>query len=240
MTHSKEPTRLDVSGTLRGVRRMLPLAAFTVAFGLAFGVAAVHQGLSQWETMLMSTLMFSAPSQFAALDLWDAELPILAMAITTLAIHTRHTLMSAALHPWLQPLPRWQQFTTVAVLTDSNWAMAIGEYHRGERNVGFLLGGGLALWVAWVLGTGIGLFFGGGITEPERYGLDVIMLCFLLVITVGSGPRRELYLSWAAAAASAMVAYWFLPPYLHVVVGALTGGLVATAHFRDADTEEEQ
>ncbi|HEY9818026.1 MAG TPA: AzlC family ABC transporter permease [Candidatus Obscuribacterales bacterium] len=218
---------LDLSGTWRGIRMMLPLAAFTVAFGLAFGVAAVHRGLADWEAMLMSLFVFAAPSQFAALELWRSPLPLLALAAITLAIHTRHMLMSAALYPWLKPLPRRQQFAMVILLTDSSWAMALGEYHRGERNLGILLGGGIALWSAWVVGTAIGLAFGGGITEPERFGLDVIMLCFLLMIVVGGNPRAVMALPWLTAAISALMAYWWLPPYLHVMVGALTGGMVA-------------
>ncbi|RAR62808.1 MULTISPECIES: AzlC family ABC transporter permease [Halomonadaceae] len=219
--------KLDRPGTWRGVRKMLPLAAFTVAFGLAFGVAAAQKGLHGWEAMLMSALMFSGPSQFAVLELWAFPLPLLALALTTMAIHTRHLLMSAALHPWLHSLPKRQQFAAVFFLTDSSWAMALGEYQRGERNVGLLLGGGIALWVAWVVGSGIGLMFGGRLAEPERYGLDVIMLCFLLVIVVGGVPRRDMLLPWGAAALSALLAYYWLPPYLHVVVGALVGGGVA-------------
>ncbi|MGE6607362.1 AzlC family ABC transporter permease [Halomonas sp. NPDC076908] len=206
---------------------MLPLAVFTVAFGLAFGVAAVHQGLADWEAMLMSLFVFAAPSQFAALEMWHPPLPLLALAAVTLAIHTRHMLMSAALYPWLRSLPRSQQFAMVILLTDSNWAMALKEYQRGERNLGILLGGGIALWGAWVLGTAIGLAFGGGIAQPERFGLDVIMLCFLLMIVVGGNPKVAMALPWLAAAASALMAYWWLPPYLHVMVGAIIGGMVA-------------
>ncbi|WP_043532185.1 AzlC family ABC transporter permease [Litchfieldella xinjiangensis] len=227
MAAHENSVRLDGQGTWRGIRMMLPLAAFTVAFGLAFGVASVHRGLADWEAMLMSLFVFAAPSQFAALELWPAPVPLLPLAAITLAIHTRHMLMSAALYPWLEPLPRRKQFAMVILLTDSNWAMALGEYHRGERNLGILLGGGIALWSAWVIGTALGLAFGGGITEPERFGLDVIMLCFLLMIVVGSHPRAIMVLPWLAAATSALFAYWWLPPYLHVLVGALTGGLVA-------------
>ncbi|MGJ7462123.1 AzlC family ABC transporter permease [Halomonas sp. MA07-2] len=218
---------LDLAGTWRGIRLMLPLAAFTVAFGLAFGVAAVHRGLADWEAMSMSLFVFAAPSQFAALELWRSPLPLLTLAAITLAIHTRHMLMSAALYPWLKPLPRRHQFAMVILLTDSNWAMALGEYHRGERNLGILLGGGIALWSAWVVGTAIGLAFGGGINEPERFGLDVIMLCFLLMIVVGGRPHAVMALPWLAASVSALMAYWWLPPYLHVMVGALTGGMVS-------------
>ncbi|WP_249978636.1 AzlC family ABC transporter permease [Vreelandella olivaria] len=206
---------------------MLPLAAFTVAFGLAFGVAAVHQGVNDWEAILMSSFVFAAPSQFAALEMWHSPLPLFALAVTTLAIHTRHMLMSAALYPWLQPLPKRQQLAMVVFLTDSNWAMALGEYQRGERNLGILLGGGVVLWSAWVVGTIIGLAFGEGITDPGRFGLDVIMLCFLLMIVVSGNPRAVMILPWLAASTSALMAYWWLPPYLHVIVGAVTGGMVA-------------
>ncbi|ATH78035.1 branched-chain amino acid ABC transporter permease [Vreelandella venusta] len=227
MKTKEKSTRLDMTGTWQGVCMMLPLAIFTIAFGLAFGVAAVHQGLASWEAMLMSTLIFAAPTQFAALEMWHSPLPLLALAATTLAIHTRHMLMSASLYPWLKPLPPRQQFAMVIFLTDSNWAMALGEYQRGERNLGILLGGGIALWCAWVIGTGAGVAFGGGITEPERFGLDVIMLCFLLMIVVGRNPQAAMAIPWMAAAASALMAYWWLPPYLHVMVGAIVGGLAA-------------
>ena len=46
MKIKENPTRLDIAGTWQGIRMMLPLAVFTIAFGLAFGVAAVHQGLA--------------------------------------------------------------------------------------------------------------------------------------------------------------------------------------------------
>ncbi|TVP43472.1 MAG: branched-chain amino acid ABC transporter permease [Halomonas sp.] len=227
MKLKEKTTKLNMEGTWRGIRMMMPLAVFTVAFGLAFGVASLHQGLAGWEAMLLSVFVFTAPSQFAALEIWSSPLPLLALAAITMAIHTRHMLMGAALYPWLKPLPTHQQFAMVFFLTDSSWAMALGEYHRGERNLGILIGCGIAMWSAWVVGTGIGLVFGGGITEPERFGLDVIMLCFLLMIVVGGNPRAAMALPWLAAAASALMAYWWLPPYLHVMVGAITGGVVA-------------
>ncbi|WP_252109707.1 MULTISPECIES: AzlC family ABC transporter permease [unclassified Halomonas] len=227
MMGQQNETTLTIAGTWQGIRLMLPLAFFTIAFGLAFGVAASHQGLAAWQALSMSTLVFAAPSQFAALELWHAPLPLLALAGTTLAIHTRHMLMGASLYTWLAPLPPLKRFAVIFLVTDSNWALALSKYQQGERNVGILLGGGIALWAAWVLGTGAGLMFGGGITHPERFGLDMIMLCFLLVIVIGNRPRAFMVLPWLAAGTSALLAYWWLPPFLHVMVGALTGGAVA-------------
>ena len=38
--------------------RMFPISLFVVAFGAAFGLAAVQKGLGPLESLLMSTLVF--------------------------------------------------------------------------------------------------------------------------------------------------------------------------------------
>lgn len=226
MRPSSSPgARLDLAGTLSGMRRMAPLSLFVIAFGLAFGVAAVQRGLSDVETLLMSTLVFAGASQFAALELWGPEIPLVALIASTFAINARHLLMGASLYPWLQHLPARQRYLSVTVMSDSNWAMAAADYRRGERNVGMLVGGGLALWLAWLLGTLIGVIFGSGITDPERYGLDVIMGCFLLSILVGGAHSLAILLPWSVAALAALAALRWLPTHSHVIVGALAGGL---------------
>lgn len=222
---SSSGTRLDLAGTLAGMRRMAPLSLFVVAFGLAFGVAAVQRGLSDLETLLMSALVFAGASQFAALELWGPEIPLVALTASTFAINARHLLMGASLYPWLRHLPSRQRYLSLTVMSDSNWAMAADDYRRGERNVGMLTGGGLALWLAWLLGTLIGVIFGSGITDPERYGLDVIMGCFLLAMLVGGARQLSILLPWSVAALATLAALRWLPPHSHVIVGGLAGGL---------------
>ncbi|MFD2436397.1 AzlC family ABC transporter permease [Modicisalibacter luteus] len=106
MGHSRSAdARLDLAGTLDGMRRMAPLCLFVIAFGLAFGVAAVQRGLSELEALLMSALVFAGASQFAALELWGPEIPLVALIASTFAINARHLLMGASLYPWLRDLP---------------------------------------------------------------------------------------------------------------------------------------
>ncbi|GHB10302.1 AzlC family ABC transporter permease [Modicisalibacter luteus] len=226
MGHSRSAdARLDLAGTLDGMRRMAPLCLFVIAFGLAFGVAAVQRGLSELEALLMSALVFAGASQFAALELWGPEIPLVALIASTFAINARHLLMGASLYPWLRDLPPRQRYLSMSVMSDSNWAMAADDYRRGVRNVGMLIGGGIALWLAWLLGTLLGVLFGSGITEPERYGLDVIMGCFLLSMLVGGARSLTILIPWSVAAIAALIAVYWLPPHSHVVVGALAGGL---------------
>ncbi|MBD3896729.1 AzlC family ABC transporter permease [Halomonas sp. ML-15] len=217
--------RLDWPGTLKGLKRMAPLSLFVIAFGLAFGVAAIQRGLSGLETLLMSGLVFAGASQFAALELWGPQIPLIALIASTFAINARHLLMGAALYPWLRHLPVRQRYASLALMSDSNWAMAAADYRRGETNVGMLVGGGIALWLSWMLGTLLGVVFGSGISEPERFGLDVIMGCFLLAMLVGGKLDFGVLVPWAAAALAALAALAWLPENSHVIVGALAGGI---------------
>ena len=217
--------RLDLAGTLIGLRRMAPLSLFVVVFGLAFGVAALARGLSGFEALLMSALVFAGASQFAVLELWGPEIPLLPLIATTFAINARHLLMGAAIQPWLAHLAPGQRYASLILMSDSNWAMAVADYRRGETNIGMLVGGGIALWLTWLFGTLLGVLFGGGITDPERFGLDVIMGCFLLAMLVGGRRELSMLLPWATAALAAAAAMRWLPPHSHVIVGALAGGL---------------
>lgn len=208
-----------------GFRRMAPLSLFVIVFGLAFGVAALQQGLSPAETLLMSGLVFAGAAQFATLELWGDSIPLVPLVAITLAINARHLLMGAAFYPHLRDLPSGRRYASLLLLSDANWAMAMSGGSTAAR-LGILVGGGLALWSTWMIGTGIGVAFGSGIGDPERFGLDAIMGCFLLAMLVGDKRDLGVLLPWGAAALAALAAMTWLPPHAHVIVGALAGGLV--------------
>lgn len=208
-----------------GFRRMAPLSLFVIVFGLAFGVAALQQGLSAAETLLMSGLVFAGAAQFATLELWGDTIPLLPLVAITLAINARHLLMGAAFYPHLRDLPSGRRYASLILLSDANWAMAMTGGTSAAR-LGILVGGGLALWSTWMIGTGLGVAFGSGISEPDRFGLDAIMGCFLLAMLVGDKRDLGVLLPWGAAALAALAAMAWLPPHAHVIVGALAGGVV--------------
>lgn len=230
---------LTLRGIQQGFFRMLPLATFVVMFGVAFGVAAAQKGLSGFEILFMSGIVFAGAAQFAALDLWQPEVAVLSLVMVTLAVNSRHLLMSASLYPWLRHLPARQRYLSLVLLSDANWAMSYADHQKGVRDVGILVGGGMALWLTWMVGTVGGVLLGSGFTEPERYGLDVIMSCFLLAMIISGEPQRHLFLPWAIAAAVAVLGYYTLPANLHVIFGALAGGLAGVLLGGESTVKKE-
>lgn len=211
-----------------GFRQLVPISLFVTVFGAAFGLAAVQAGLQDSVIMAMSTLVFAGASQFAALELWGPQVPLFTLVLTVFAINARHLLMGATLYPWLRQLPPARRYGVMLLASDANWAMSMQAFGRGQPGIGLLLGGGLALWSFWVVGTWLGICFGGAIHDPRSLGLDMVMGCFLLAMVVGGEKNLRILTIWFVAAGASLLAYWFLPDNSHVVVGALAGGLTGT------------
>lgn len=228
--------QLDRGLVWSGFKQLLPISLFVTVFGAAYGLAASQVGVDNSITLAMSALVFSGYAQFALLDMWGTTVPLVPMCIAALAINARHLLMGATLYPWLQRLSPVKRYGVMVIASDANWAMAINAFERGKPGFGLLVGGGLAIWAFWVVGTWIGVCFGGLVENPERYGLDMVMGCFLVAMAVGGDVKIRSFAIWAAAAISSLAAYHYLPEHSHIVVGTLCGGIVGV--FLAGDSNE--
>ncbi len=220
---------LTLHGTLAGARRIGPIAVLVVPFGMAYGVATTEAGMSHHHTLLMSAAVFAAASQFVSLDFWTSPISVLPLLIAVFAVNARHILLGATLYPWLRHLPAGRRHLIAAIISDTNWAVAIQARRNGETDVGILLGSGLALWVAWVAGVGAGLFMGTLIGNPATYGLDLILFAFFAAVLADLWKGRNSLIPWTAAAVVSIVAVNTLPENWHIITGALAGGLVGAA-----------
>ena len=218
--------RLTADGVWRGAVEIAPIALFVIPFGIAFGAAAAAKALPPAIAVLMSAAVDAGASQFAALDLWRAPLPIGMVAVTVLAVNARHVLLGATLAPWLLKLPLGRRLLALVVLSDVNFAQSLAAHERGEGDAGVLLGGGLAMWVAWVVGTAVGAYGGTLLGDLSRFGFDAVMTTYFAAILCGQWKGRRDILPWLTAAAVALAWSRLGPHGWHIVAGALAGGLV--------------
>lgn len=209
-----------------GFRQFVPLGLFVLIFGAAFGLAALQSGLSEWATILMSALVFAGYSQFAAIKLWGEQVTIITLLLTVFAINARHLLMGASLYPWLKHVHCAKRYGMLLVLSDANWVMAMQNLKQGKQGLGILLGGGLSIWLFWVVGTGVGVYFGRIVDDPMQWGVDMVMGCFLLSMVLLEETNLRMLVIWVVAAGMSLVAYWYFPANTYVLAGALAGGFL--------------
>lgn len=217
---------LTWKGVLHGARSLFPIAAFTIPFGIAFGVAAIESGMTSAQAVLMSVAAFSGAAQFATLDFWQEPLAFGSLAMVVLALNARHVIMGAAMSPWINRLPFGRRILSLSFLSDPNFADSQPAFQDGERDVGILLGGGLMLWACWVAGTTIGSLGGEGIGDPGSFGIDVVMPCFFAAVVAGQLNRLTAVVPILVASVIAVLLLNFVPTGWNVVLAALAGGIV--------------
>ncbi|GLS34877.1 branched-chain amino acid ABC transporter permease [Mesorhizobium tianshanense] len=227
--HSQRPagtqTVLTLGGTWRGIHRLFPIAIFLIPFGIAFGVAATEHGMSVYQSIAMSALVFSGAAQFVSLDFLRAPVAFGSLALIMLAINARFIIMGAALSPWVNALPITKRMLVLSYLTNPNFADSQRAFKSGERDVGILLGGGLVLWANWVIGTTLGAVAGSMIGNPKTFGLDVVMDCFLATVLMGEMDNRTAIIPAIVASVIALLTGGWLPTGWNVILAAIIGGI---------------
>lgn len=221
------PLGLTWRGVWAGMVRLSGIALFVVPFGIAFGVAASEAGLPAPMTIVMSVTVFSGAAQFSTLDFLPAPIAMVSATLIVLALNMRHVIMGAALAPWVNDVPWPRRVLALCLLSDANFADSQAAFRAGDRDIGRLLGGGLILWLAWVSGTAIGVAGGAAMDAPDRFGVDVVMICFFASAVTGNvrSDRRMLGPALVAAGLAAVTAP-VLPVGMNVLCAAVVGGLV--------------
>jgi 4-azaleucine resistance transporter AzlC len=221
------PVVFSLPGFFRGVRRALPLTPADFPVGLLFGVLSRQAGLSLGEAVLMSAVVNAGSSQFVAVGMWNAPIPLIPIVATTLLVNLRHVLMGLTIRPWLSPLPAWQRYPAAFVLTDESWAMSSVEFESGRQDGAFLVGVGATLYAGWVIATVVGTLTGAVIHDPARWGLDFAFVAVFIALLTSLAKGWRSVPPWVLAAGAAIAANRLLPGNWYVLVGAATGCLPA-------------
>jgi len=147
--------------------------------------------------------------------------------LTTLVVNLRHVLMGASVAPWYRAFTPGKAYGTVFLMADENWAMSMAAYARGERDGAFMAGGGLAVWTAWLLATGLGRALTGGLADPAALGLDFAFTAVFLALLTGFWRGRSDLIPWGVAAALSLAVWALTPGKWYILAGGLSGSLCA-------------
>ena len=238
---------MDVGGedrtALRAVtRRSLSVGIATGAYGISFGAVSVASGLTVWQTVALSALLFSGGSQFALVGVLGAGGSGGAAIATSTLLGLRNGLYALQVSRILRV--RGVRRLAAAQLTiDESTAVAIGQTQPRAMRRGFWLTG-LIVYAGWNLSTLAGALLGNAIGDPKLYGFDAAAaaaFCALL------WPRLRSKEAGATAALAALLTVLLVPlapagvPVLVAALAAVLVGLVARPRrdHEDSHTEAE-
>lgn len=211
-----------------GFVEMLPACVGLIPFGLVCGVGAQAAGADWLAALGMATIIFSGAAQVLAVQLYAAGAPTAVIILTCFVLGLRFLMYSAAMAPYVKPLPASWQRTLAFLLTDQAFAASVRRFNAKDDPRGgglHFLGCGAALWLMWIATNMTGFFAGNAI--PASWSLDfAVPLCFIALVA-------PLYRSVPAVmaglvAAIAVVVLAALPMKLALIAAGLIGIVAGT------------
>jgi len=211
-----------VTGRRAAIVEGWPIFVTAVVVGIAFGLTARQSGLSIVETSATSVIVFAGAAQFVMVDLLRTGTPVPLIVLTVLLLNARHLLMAAAIRPFVQVASPPRRFGLAYVLTDEAFAMGIGWFRRGHRDLAYYAVFSTLLWCSWNLGTLLGAVFGAGVDDPQRFGIDfAITAVFVAIVAIGVRHRADVAVALTAALVAAALRIAGASAVAVVVAGAL-------------------
>jgi 4-azaleucine resistance transporter AzlC len=199
-----------------------PVFVTAVVVGLAFGLTARQAGLSVVESSATSVIVFAGASQFVMVDLLRTGAPTPLIVLTVLLLNARHLLMAAAVRPFVATASLARRLGLAYILTDETFAMAIGHFRRGHRDLTYYTVFGALMWCSWNAGTLLGATLGAGVEDPQRFGIDfAITAVFVAIVAVGVRHRGDVAVALAAALVAAALRLAGASAVAVVIAGAL-------------------
>lgn len=225
MTHATSRIEERPEDSYRaGARAALPLVVPTALIGVVFGVGAVEAGWGVLAPIVMSTVVFAGSAQFAMLlVLGDGGTLVAALAAAAL-LNMRFFVMGVALATSLAG-GRLRRAIEGQTLVDASFVLAAnGDGTFARRR---LIGATAPQFLAWVVGTAVGVLAGDHIPDPQALGLDVLFPAFFLALLAAEMPIPQRRVVAATAAVIALALVPFTPagvPIVAACVAVLAGG----------------
>ena len=206
----------------KGLRDMAGVSPGLAAWGLMTGVAMVKSGLSSFEAVAMSLLVFAGSSQLAAMPLIAAGAPLWVILSTSFCVNLRFVVFSAHMRPFMMHLPLGWRLVQGYLTVDLSYVLFTRHYphppvndEQQREQLAYLSGGSLLNWGSWQAASLLGIALANII--PTDWGLGFAGILALLGVgcSLASSHLRRVS---AGIAGMAAVAAYALPLKLNIVV----------------------
>jgi predicted branched-subunit amino acid permease len=220
---------------LHGIRSSGDYFLSTFMFGIMFGIAAAASGLENWQALLMSASVFTASGQFAALEFWQAPLPLGTIALSVFLVSTRNILLGMAMTHHFDGHSLGRRIVWLYMLNDPGVVTSFRQDDSVDR-LGYVTGYGLSMMTSWLCSTFIGLstaqlFAAFDLGAIDFAGPLVIATMMMLFFKSSKSPP----IPWIVSGVVALVLFEIgTANYLILLGSVLAGMLTAIVQVRRA------
>lgn len=218
----------------RIVKTAISIGVAVAAYGVSFGALGVTSGLSIWQTVALSALMFTGASQFTFVTTIASGGTALASTAAALLMGTRNAAYSARMSTILH-LHGFKKIIGAQLTIDESTALGLAQDENafdGRANRFGFWAGGIAVYVLWNSATLIGALSVSAIGDPKAFGLDAAIGAGLYALVWPQIKDRVTAIVGLGGAIAALTLTPVLPAGVPVLAAAIVAFIVGWASGR--------
>ncbi len=190
-----------VSFFRQGLQAGISIAVGYFPVALTFGLLARTTGLSLFETVMMSLLVFAGASQYISLSLLTLGTGAFEIILTTLIVNIRHFLMSTSLSEKIEDDHPWKKIVYSFGITDETFTVI--SVQNGIVKTSYVFGVILISYASWVINSGVGYII-GQILPPFLQASMAIALYAMFVGLLMPSMKKSIKVLYLALIAGAL------------------------------------
>ncbi|MDN3015141.1 AzlC family ABC transporter permease [Paenibacillus sp. BSR1-1] len=168
----------------KGLQAGISIGIGYFPIALTFGLLAKTSGLSIYETVLMSLIVFAGASQYISLSLIAYGTGIFEIILTTFIVNIRHFLMSTSLNEKCEEDQLISKLIYSFGITDETFSVVATK--EGTASTGFLFGVISVSYTSWVVFSGVGHLIGANLPQTLQDSMAVALYAMFIGLLVPS------------------------------------------------------
>lgn len=184
----------------KGLQAGISIGIGYFPIALTFGLLAKTTGLSIYETVLMSVIVFAGASQYISLSLLAFGTGTFEIILTTFIVNIRHFLMSTTLNEKCESDHLFIKMLYAFGITDETFSVAATK--NGTVSTGFMFGVIFVSYSSWVVFSGVGHLIGASLPKTLQESMGVALYAMFIGLLVPSMKKsvKVIFLAVLAAA----------------------------------------
>lgn len=209
-----------------GARISLPICMGVIPIGISYGLIAVQGGFTSLQAILMSALVIAGSAQIMAVGMVGQGASVGTIVLATFLLNLRLIVMSSSIMNTLKKVPFVHKLAAAFTITDESFALFS---FSQEKNLSFLLGANLTLYVAWVGGSAAGCMINAFLPDiiADSFGI-AFYAAFLAMLIPSVNKNVRLLLLVCITALMNTLLQLFLPSSYAIIISMILGAAIGT------------
>ena len=229
VTADPDAAEIEKNAFREGRKASAPTVPGIFAWSVVTGMAMITTGLTTWQALGMTFIVFAGTAQLAALPLIAVAAPVWLIFATAVVVNLRFVIFAAGVGQHFAHLPWYRRLYYGYLNGDVTMAyfphrFPYSTVHEPAGKVGFYTGVSYQNWVVWQAGAVVGILAAGQIPESWNIAFaGTLALLGLLIPLVNSRPG----VAGVAAASILAVVLHALPYRLGLLIAVIAGVTVS-------------